>query len=110
VCRLSGAFTGHVYDVVYTDLKNYTSDLKGVEKVRDIIGLGDLTPEALHKLNETFFDVFYDVAFMPSLFSKPKSYEVEKERRIIFEMRDDLRKQTITLNDRSLQKFIHFID
>lgn len=110
ICKLTGAYSGRVYDVVYTDLKNYMTSLEGIEKFIQITGKGDLSREALHRMNGMYFQIFYDLGFMPSLFSKPEHYSTEKERRIIVEMRDDLHKPTIILNDRSLLDFIELID
>jgi hypothetical protein len=83
-----GAFSARTHDVKYTDLKNYTAEFPGIERFGEISRLGgssDLNRRKLRKLNEAFFSTFYKYGFMPSLFSKPTSYESERERRIVFE-------------------------
>jgi hypothetical protein len=57
-------------------------------------------PKRVHKINTTFFETFYDFGFLPSLLAKPTKYSVERERRIIFEIRDDLKAPTITARTR----------
>jgi hypothetical protein len=47
---------------------------------------------------------------MPSLFAKPVRYSEEQERRIIFEMRDDLRKEALIVKDRTLTDFVTLVD
>jgi hypothetical protein len=110
VGRLIGSFRAHVFDVVYTDLKNYAAELEGVERFYSITGGGALTNSALREINKVFFETFDEHGFMPSLFAKPKWYAQEHERRIIFEMRDDLRKPTIVVKNKSLLDFITLID
>jgi hypothetical protein len=61
-------------------------------------------------MNRHYFQAFYDIAFMPSLFAKPRSYAVERERRMIFERREDLRSPTIIVNDPECLKYIHLVD
>jgi len=100
-----GAFSARTHDVKYTDLKNYTAEFPGIERFGEISRLGgssDLNRRKLRKLNEAFFSTFYKYGFMPSLFSKPTSYESERERRIVFETISNLREPTIRVSDKSL--------
>jgi hypothetical protein len=110
VCRLTGAFRSHVFDVVYTDLKNYTTEHPGIERFYEIAGRGDLADDALHQINETYFATFDEYGFMPSLFAKPTRYSQERERRLIFEMKGDLRKETVVVTDKSLLDFVTVVD
>jgi hypothetical protein len=106
-CKLIGAYRARIYDVVYTDIKHFSAEVKGISRFIDITGKGDLTEQSLHKLNSRFFETFYDFAFAPSLFSKPTGYSVEHERRVVFELRDDLRKPTLIFDGSSLLDLIH---
>jgi small nuclear ribonucleoprotein (snRNP)-like protein len=110
VCRLTGSFRAHVKDVVYNDLKNYVTEHAGIERFYAISGRGDLTNDALRQINEAYFGTFDEYGFMPSLFAKPTRYSQERERRLIFEMRDDLRKQTVVVKDKSLLDFVTLVD
>jgi hypothetical protein len=110
VCKLTGSFRAHVFDVVYNDLKNYAVELEGVERFNAITGGHDLTRGALRQINKAFFETFDEYGFMPSLFAKPTRYSQEHERRIIFEMRDDLRKPTLVVKDKSLLDFVTLVD
>jgi len=110
VCKLARAYRARAYNVVYTDLKNFAAELEGIQESIGITGKGDLTKEALHKINTTSFQTFYDFGFLPSLLAKPTKYSMERERRIIFEIRDDLKAPTVTVKDASLLKFITLID
>ena len=110
VCKLTHSFRAHVFDVVYNDLKNYAVELEGVESFYAITSGGDLTRGALRRINKTFFETFDEYGFMPSLFAKPTRYSQELERRIILEMRDDLRKPTLEVKDKSLLDFVTLVD
>jgi hypothetical protein len=71
-----------------------------------ISGGGDLTESSLRGINEAFFATFDEYAFMPSLFAKPTRYSQERERRLIFEMRDDLRSEIVRVKHKSLLDFV----
>jgi hypothetical protein len=107
-----GATDFHVYDVVYTDQKNFFMEKDDILAFRHIVmqhPRGDLTPESLHALNKRFFHLFHQIGRMPSLFSKPVYYAPERERRIVFEFSADLKTETIRLTDRSLLDFIELL-
>jgi hypothetical protein len=36
VCKLTGAFRAHVFDVVYSDLKHYAAEVSGIERFSSI--------------------------------------------------------------------------
>jgi hypothetical protein len=110
VCRLTGAFRAHVFDVVYNDLKDYAAEHSGIERFYKITGGGDLNKRSLRQINEAFFATFEEYGFMPSLFAKPTRYSQERERRMIFEMRDDLRNQTVVVQHKSLLDFVTLVD
>jgi hypothetical protein len=110
VCELMGAFRARVFDVVYNDLKHYAAELSGIERFSSIAKGGKLTSSSLRQINKAFFATFDEYGFMPSLFAKPTRYAQERERRIIFEMRADLQRPTIVVNDTSLLKFVTLVD
>jgi hypothetical protein len=110
VCKLTGAFRAHVFDVVYNDLKHYAAELPGIELFSSIAQGGNLTSSSLRQINKAFFATFDEYGFMPSLFAKPTRYAQERERRMIFEMRADLRRPTIIVNDTSLLEFVTLVD
>jgi hypothetical protein len=105
VRRLTGSFRAYVFDVVYNDLKNCAAEQEGVERFYAITR-GGLTKGSLRQVNEAFFATFYEYGFMPSLFAKPTRYSQERERRVIFEMKSDLRKQTIVVKHKGLLDFV----
>ena len=107
-----GAFSAHVYDIIYADLKNYLAKREGIERYSEIMGKGkgDTDKTKMRKINESFFSVFYEYGFMPSLFSKPVAYKVERERRVVFERRDDIKSPTLIVEDKSLLKYISLVD
>lgn len=84
--------------------------ISDIVRYSEIVGKGDLDAAALRRLNENYFDTFYDYAFLPSLFSKPLVYKEESERRIVFELPDDISTPTIAINDEALLKFITLVD
>ncbi|WP_407187421.1 hypothetical protein [Bradyrhizobium centrosematis] len=99
------AFRTRVFDVRYTDLKHFVAEDLEITRYFQTVGKGDLDAAALRKLNENYFDIFHDYAFLPSLFSKPLAYADERERRIVFELTDDI-SAPININDEALLKFI----
>jgi hypothetical protein len=103
-------FRTRVFDVCYTDLKHFVADDPDIGRYPQIVGYGDLDAAALQRLNENYFDRFYDYAFFPSLFSKPIDYKEERERRIVFELEDDISTPTIIINDEALLEFITLVD
>jgi hypothetical protein len=111
VCKLTGAFRAHVFDVVYNDLKHYAAERPGIEQFSFIAKKKQqLTRSDLRRINKAFFATFEEYGFMPSLFAKPTRYSHEHERRIIFEMRDDLRSETVRVKDNSLLDFVTLMD
>ncbi len=103
-------FRTRVFDVRYTDLKHFVADDPDIGRYPQIVGYGDLDAAALQRLNENYFDRFYDYAFLPSLFSKPLDYKEERERRIVFELEDDISTPAIIINDEALLNFITLVD
>ena len=110
VCKLTGAFRAYVFDVVYNDLKHYAAERPGIEWFSSIAKEKKHTSSSLRQMNKAFFATFDEYGFMPSLFAKPTRYAQERERRIIFEMRADLRGPTIVVNDTSLLDFVTLVD
>ena len=106
--RHTRAFRTRVHDVVYTDTKGIVlEDGKHVSRLRQIM-IDQGMP--LPTLNAEYFGTFYDWSLLPTLCAKPSTYADERERRIIFEMRDDLRHSTIVVNDKSLLNFVTVVD
>jgi hypothetical protein len=112
VCKLTGAFRAHVFDVVYNDLKHYAAERPGIERFPSIAKEkgSQLTSSSLRQINKAFFTTFDEYGFMPSLFAKPARYAQERERRIIFEMTADLRRPTIVVKDKCLLDFVTLVD
>jgi hypothetical protein len=113
VARRIGARNFEIRDVIYTDFKSYQIELPGINDAIDILRAenprGDLTERSGHKLNKRFFEQFHRIGKLPSLFTKPRAYAVERERRIIFDLPRDLDLPQIRLSDPSLLKFIEVI-
>jgi hypothetical protein len=111
VCKLTGAFRAHVFDVVYNDLKHYAAERPGIEQFSSIVARKrQPTRSDLRRINKAFFATFDEYGFMPSLFAKPTRYAHEHERRIIFEMRADLRSETVRVKHSSLLDFVTLVD
>jgi hypothetical protein len=108
--RQTRAFRARVLDVIYTDAKAFLTESDDVTRIWEILGIGGQKNGSLRQLNREFFDELYEVGFMPSLLAKPTSFKEEKERRIIFETRSDLRQQAVTVSDRALLEFITVVD
>ena len=79
-----------MFDVVYRDVLSFAGALPNISRLVEITGNGKLTPEALRHMNEEFFDIFYMYGMLPAVFTKPLRYADEHERRIVFEMTEDL--------------------
>lgn len=106
------AIGSRIHDVIYTNRKVFKAELPGIEKIVHITGTGNLTERRLRQLNRNFFDTFYRFGFVPSLYMKPatKSFMSEHERRIVFELQDDIKKPAKFVRDRALLKFVTLID
>jgi hypothetical protein len=104
-----GANRSRVHDVVYRDVHSYAENLPPVvERFKKLVGAGTLTPTVVHNLNTEFFDTFYEFGLLPGLYAKPRKYEVETERRIIFETKTDIRQKTIVIEDQVLKSLVTF--
>jgi hypothetical protein len=105
-----GAYKTRVYDVVYRDVHSYAEDCPlVVQRFKKLVGTGTLTPTIVHNLNTESFDIFYAFGLLPGLYAKPRKYEVENERRIIFETKTDIRQKTIVIEDQVLQSLVTFL-
>jgi hypothetical protein len=102
-----GATRARVHDVVYHDVLNFAGELPGVDHLFEITGRDNLTREALHRVNERFFNVFYEYGMLPALFTKPLRYADERERRIVFDMPQDLN-ELVKIEDRSFLEYVSF--
>src|SRR5262249_13286265 len=98
-----------VYDVVYRDVQSYGEESPVVERFIRLVGTGDLTTPILHSLNTEFFDTFYEFGLLPGLYAKPRKYEVECERRVIFETATDIRQKPIVFEDQVLHGLVTFL-
>jgi hypothetical protein len=113
VSRHLGAFRTRTHDVFYTDTKSYLVEDPAIHQFMSIHGSdssSDLTNMKLRRINKHFFQIFYEVGLLPSLFTKPSSYRHEMERRIVFELESDLRAPTVIVRDRSLLDFVSLVN
>jgi hypothetical protein len=104
-----GAHRTRVYDVVYRDVHSYGEKSPVVERFKKLVGTGNLTPPILRNLNTEFFDTFYEFGLLPGLYAKPRKYEVEHERRMIFETATDIRQKPIDIEDQVLHGLVTFL-
>jgi hypothetical protein len=104
-----GAHRNRVYDVVYRDVHSYGEETPVVERFKKLVGIGNLTPPILRNLNTEFFDTFYEFGLLPGLYAKPRKYEVERERRMIFETATDIRQKPIVIEDQVLHGLLTFL-
>lgn len=109
ISKRIGAVKTRVHDVVYSDSKNCIVHSKRIHVLRAITNNGNLTKMMLRRINKTFFDDFYEAALIPSLFAKPHSYRHERERRIVLELREDLRWPTIVVEDPVLLQHVEIV-
>lgn len=100
-----GAHRTRVYDVVYRDVHSYREESPVVDRCKELV-LGNLV---LRDLNVEFFDTFYEFGLLPGLYAKPRKYEVESERRIIFETAADIRQEPIDIEDQVLHGLVTFL-
>jgi hypothetical protein len=104
-----GAYRSRIYDVVYRDIKSLVDDFSDVRRFIEIAGQQKLSHGALHKLNKAYFSTFYEYGLLPGIYSKPKRYSQERERRLIFETKRDIRLKPIIIDDKTLLDFITFL-
>lgn len=103
------AFRVRQHDVVYTDAKVATVQSSAADGLRALFDHTSLDMRFVI-MNREFFATFYDAAILPCLFAKPYSYAHERERRLIFELRGDLRQDVVRLNDPELLQFVEVVD
>jgi hypothetical protein len=101
-----GAARVNIRDVVYSDPKTFRveTNFKTDPEI-----LRDDTLEGLHSFNRQMFQVLYDAALLPSLFSKPKEFSVEQERRVAFELPYDVPGDFIRISDPGLLDHIRVV-
>jgi hypothetical protein len=104
-----GSAQKRVYDVVYRDVHSYREKSSVVDRFKGLVGTDNLTRPILHNLNIEFFDTFYEFGLLPGLYAKPRKYEVESERRIIFETAADIRQKPIVIEDEVLRGLVTFL-
>ena len=97
-----------VFDVVYRDIKSYTAEFPGVERFLEITRRNNLTPSSMRKLNREFFKTFYEFGIVAGVLVKPTRYSVERERRLVFELRRD-RRDPFPVGDKKLLDFVTFL-
>ena len=100
------AFRTRAHDVVYN---NKIFSMNGAE-ASHIRSLMMTDPFSLPNFNRQYFGMLYDVGLLPSLFIKPVSYAHERERRMVFELRDNLVAPHKLLEDKELLDFIDVVD
>ncbi len=65
---------------------------------------------AIEQINRRFFAELYEFGLMPSLYLKPTSYLHERERRMVFELREDLTSPVVIVKDKELLQFVDVVD
>jgi hypothetical protein len=103
-----GSARFRIVDVIYRDIKSYTTELRGVERFLEIAGRGNLRPSSLRKLNREFFTAFYEFGLIAGVFVKPTRYSDERERRLVFELRKD-RREPFPIEDKKLRDLATFL-
>jgi len=100
------AFRVRYHDAIYTDAKCFAVENPIASEIREFLKGGLVVNE----LNRRWFQSLYDTAVLPSLFAKPRRHSHERERRIAFELRDNLQGPTLLVNDRALLDFVEVVD
>ena len=107
VKKRTRAFRTRLHDVIYDNAKIFT--IKDAEASR-LRSLMMANPFSLPEFNRRYFALLYDLGLLPSLFIKPVSYLHERERRMVFEGRDNLPNSPLVVNDKDLLQFVEVVD
>lgn len=107
--ELLGAKSTMTRDVIYRDSKVCTASRPDIVDIVTLTGLGNLTPGSLRAVNMALFEDLYEIGRLPTLFLKPACYAHEKERRIAFELPQDVEGDFRDINDSRLSKFVKVI-
>lgn len=98
-----------VRDVVYTNGKTAVLDHPDASALRSYCATMRDGVLDIKGLNRKFFELFYEVGLVTTLFVKPTRYAHERERRVVLERDKDLPTQTIRFKDRSLLQYIELV-
>lgn len=108
VASLAGASRHVVRDVTYSDAKLVRGISSLPEKFVAANGTGDLKLETLEMLANEHLDELIATIEAASVFTKPTSYYLERERRLMFEFSSDVT-STIAVKDASLLKHLEVV-
>jgi hypothetical protein len=106
VKKRTRAFRVRLHDAIYTDAKVLTLQHPAAPRISTYL---KGSPSIERVVRELFAEL-YEVGLIPSLYIKPTSNMHERERRIIFELRDDLTSPVVIVNDKDLLQFVEVMD
>jgi hypothetical protein len=108
ISHLIGSRRFVVRDVTYSD----TKIVKGSSSLPDVVlrlnGSGDLKEETLEYLAQHHLDELIEATEAASAFTKPSSYWMERERRFLFAMDDDVTEWR-SISDKALVEHIEVL-
>jgi hypothetical protein len=105
VKKRTRAFRVRLHDVIYTDAKLLMLNHPEASQLRTYLK----GSPSIEQISRRFFAELYEIGLVPSLFVKPTSYMHERERRMVFELRDDLTSPVI-VKDKELLQFVEVVD
>lgn len=100
------AFRARMHEAIYTDYKCFTIEAPVATDLRKWLN----SEPALLDTNRMWFSTLYDEALLPSLFAKPAEQSYQRERRMVFELRDDLRSPAAFVYDRELLQYVEVVE
>jgi hypothetical protein len=106
VKKRTRAFRVRLHDTIYTDAKVLTLQHSEASRLPTYLK----GSPSLDEINRRFFAELYEVGLLPSLYIKPTSNMRERERRLVFELRDDLTRPVVIVNDKDLLQFVEVVD
>jgi len=109
ICRKIGAVSYKFYNVIYSDSKAFVIEDQICDRIRATIGLEDISDRKLHHFNKRFFDFFYKMGMLGSMFIKPEIYRGELERRLVFEFSKDINIEKIIVKDDEINDYVEMI-
>ncbi len=106
VKKRTRAFRVRLHDTIYTDAKVLMLQHSEASRLRTYLK----GSPSIEQINRRFFAELYEFGLMPSLYLKPTSYLHERERRMVFELRDDLTSPVVIVKDKELLQFVDVVD
>jgi hypothetical protein len=104
-----GSVRQQVKDVRYIDGKFMTIKSPELDGYIDRFGTGNLTLEAIHAINELYWEYLYENLSLPAAFTKPTRFSGERERRILFELPSDIDEPYLIVKAPEALEFIRII-